>query len=96
MAPAATAGVRRADDTLVFEGALVREASAGVWAQLQPLLAGTRRLDLRSVSAVDSAGLALLAEIAGRHGVEAVIGTPPGLSELRDAYRLDDSLDYAG
>nr|WP_255784129.1 STAS domain-containing protein [Lysobacter chinensis] len=81
---------------MVFEGALVRASCAALWSQLKPLLAGARRIELAAVNAIDSAGLALLAEVAGRDGIGAVAGNPPGLSELRAAYRLDAELDYAG
>ncbi|AWV05793.1 STAS domain-containing protein [Marilutibacter maris] len=95
-AAAATATVRRDGDALVFDGALVREACAALWRLLQPLLAGARRIDLEAVTAIDSAGLALLAEVAARAGIDTVTGTPPGLPELRAAYRLDTGLGYGG
>lgn len=89
----ATAQVRRDGDALVFSGALVREAVAPVWRQAQPLCAGARRLDLTAVERVDSAGLALLAELADG-GLE-LVGEPAGLAELRGAYRLDATLGFA-
>lgn len=92
MATAATSVTRDAE-TLVFRGALGRAAVAVLWRQVQPLRAGIRRLDLAAVSHVDSAGLALLAELAGE-GI-AVVGAPAGLAELRAAYRLDDCLAFA-
>jgi phospholipid transport system transporter-binding protein len=88
-----TAQVRRDGDALVFTGALVREAVAPVWRHVQPLRAGVRRLDLTALERVDSAGLALLAELA--EGALAVDGEPAGLAELRGAYRLDASLGFA-
>ena len=63
-ASAADATVARDADSLVFRGALVRAAVASLWRQVQPLRAGIARLDLGAVSAVDSAGLALLTELA--------------------------------
>ena len=45
---------------------------------------------------VDSAGLALLAELAARIDGVAVVGRPEGLGELRAAYRLQDDLSFAG
>ena len=60
----AAATVSRDADTLVFRGALARDAVAGLWRQAQPLRAGIARLDLTAVSLVDSAGVALLAELA--------------------------------
>ncbi len=88
--------VARDGDTLVFSGALVRASVAAAWLQVNKTLAGVRRLDLRGVTIVDSAGVALLAELAGRagHGV-AIEGRPPGLDELQAAYRLDGSLAFA-
>ncbi|MCD9029044.1 STAS domain-containing protein [Luteimonas sp. BDR2-5] len=91
---AATATVRRDGDALVFAGALSRDAVRGLWAALAPQRDGVRRLDLRAVTSIDSAGLALLALLAGAGGV-SVDGTPPGLAELRSAYRLSPSLTFA-
>ena len=87
-----TPTVTRLADTLVFTGALERGGLAVLWRQAQPLRAGITRLDLQAVSRVDSAGLALLAELAAP-GV-SIDGSPDGLSELRDAYRLDDGLRF--
>jgi phospholipid transport system transporter-binding protein len=90
------AGLRRDGDALVFTGALLRDAVAGVWRQLPDTLPGVRRLDLAAVSRVDSAGLALLAEIGARAGNDVVVvGDPPGLAELRAAYRLTPALTFA-
>lgn len=89
------ATVRREGEALVFAGALERAAVAALWRQAQPLLKDLRRLDLSAVSAVDSAGLALLAELAARAPDIGVIGAPPGLSELRAAYRLDEGLGFS-
>ncbi|MFP7723283.1 STAS domain-containing protein [Lysobacter sp. A3-1-A15] len=86
----------RNDSALVFTGALLREGCAPVWKQALPLLEGSSRFDLRAVDRIDSAGLALLAELADRcDGVE-VLGEPAGLAELRTAYRLDDALAFNG
>ena len=89
------ANVRRDGERLVFSGALDRPACAGLWQQLQPLPGGVRTLDLSAASQVDSAGLALLAELASRSGGVAVVGAPAGLAELRAAYRLDHCLAFA-
>ena len=44
----------------------------------------------------DSAGLALLAELASTLGGGVILsGNPSGLAELRTAYRLDDQLGFA-
>ena len=94
---AAGASVRRDGEALVFGGALQRAVVAALWPQALASLAGTRRFDLRAVSQVDSAGLAMLAELAARAGAGiAVDGAPAGLHALCEAYRLDSSLGYAG
>lgn len=88
------AGVRKDGEALVFSGALDRDAAATLWSQARALVGGVRRFDLNAVTEVDSAGLALLAELAAQvEGLE-VVGTPAGLSELRAAYRLDDVLGF--
>lgn len=87
------ASVRRDGDALVFAGAIERAAVAALWRSARPLAAGITALDLRDVTRVDSAGLALLAELGG--GVAAVHGEPAGLAELAAAYRLDAALAYA-
>ncbi|KQZ59274.1 MULTISPECIES: STAS domain-containing protein [unclassified Lysobacter] len=89
------ATVRREGEALVFTGALDRAAVAALWRQALPLLKDLRRLELGAVSEVDSAGLALLAELAARAPGVSVIGTPPGLTELRTAYRLDEGLGFS-
>jgi phospholipid transport system transporter-binding protein len=87
---------RRESDTLAFAGALTRARVPALWRPSVALLDGVRRFDLSAVEQVDSAGLAMLAELAARAGKQvAVSGTPPGLAELRAAYRLDDALDFA-
>jgi phospholipid transport system transporter-binding protein len=94
--PAAEARVDRAGEALRFAGALDRAAAAALWPRALPLLAGVRRFELGTVTAVDSAGLALLAELAARAGGQVVVaGDPPGLAALREAYRLDAGLAYA-
>lgn len=94
----AAATVGREADTLVFGGTLERAAVAALWRQVQPLRAGIGRLDLSAVTLVDSAGLALLAELASGvrsgNGID-ITGTPPGLADLRAAYRLDERLAFA-
>ena len=96
-AEAATpASVRRDGDALRFGGVLDRTAAGALWPQALALVAGVRRFELADVGGVDSAGLALLAELAARAGgAIAVAGDPPGLEALRDAYRLDAGLGYA-
>lgn len=94
--PTSSASVRRDGDALVFDGALLRDAIAALWRQLPKALDGVRRLDVRAVERIDSAGLALLAELAARaDGEVAVDGAPEGLAELRGAYRLSPALGFA-
>lgn len=88
------ATVRQDGDTLAFGGALDRAAASQLWPQVRN--ASARRLDLRAVDNVDSAGLALLAELCERLGIAEVVGEPSGLTELRAAYRLDRALAFAG
>ena len=95
MATPAPASVQRRDDALAFAGVLSRDAVPGLWPQALRALDGARRLDLSQVTAVDSAGLALLVELAARAGGLAVHGDPPGLDGLRKAYRLSPSLTFA-
>lgn len=89
-----TATVRQDGDTLAFGGALDRAAVAPLWPQVRN--AAARRIDLTAVDSVDSAGLALLAELCERLGIAEVVGEPPGLADLRAAYRLDARLGFAG
>lgn len=100
MAAAETASVRREGAALVLAGRLDRTAAAALWPPAQPLLAGAETLDLGGVQALDSAGLALLAELAARIAASgrrpSLAGDPPGLAELRAAYRMDPNLDFAG
>lgn len=89
------ATLRRDGERLVFTGTLDRAACAALWKQAQPLLAGARVIALDDVERVDSAGLALVAELAARHPGTTVTGEPTGLASLRAAYRLDDALGFA-
>ncbi|GAB2510736.1 hypothetical protein GCM10027084_27350 [Pseudoxanthomonas sangjuensis] len=90
------AGCRRDGDALVFAGALDRTAAGALWTQASAALEGVQRFVLTSVTTVDSAGLALLAELAARAraagAAPAIEGEPPGLSDLRAAYRLTSGL----
>jgi len=90
-----TATCTRHDDTLAFTGMLDRTAVVTLWPQVAATLAGVRRFDLTTVTSVDSAGLALLAELAALAGGVSVHGRPAGLDELRTAYRLQDDLSFA-
>jgi phospholipid transport system transporter-binding protein len=88
--------VERAGETLRFAGALLRGDCAALWRQALPLLAGVQRFDLSAVSRVDSAGVALLAELRVRAGASVTLaGEPEGLRALRAAYRLGPALDFA-
>ena len=95
-APAADGGVQREGEALRFRGALVRAAVPGLWRAARPQLAGVRRFDITAVTGLDSAGLALLSALAtaAGDGID-VAGAPPGLAELRAAYRLDAALGFA-
>jgi len=90
-----TATLTRRDDTLVFTGALDLTAVVPLWPQAWAQRAGVTRIDLTAVSRVDSAGLAMLAELADGLPGLVVDGRPAGLDELRAAYRLQDDLSFA-
>lgn len=91
----AAASVRRDGDALAFAGDVVAASVPALWSQAQAGRAGAARLDLSAITTLDSAGLALLAELAGDgDGALAVDGTAPGLSELCRAYRLTPTLAY--
>lgn len=94
---ASNADARVEGEVLLLSGNLDRAAAARLWPQLARRLGGVRKLDLRAVEGVDSAGVALLAELAAQlrdHGGGAIDGSPPGLDELRAAYRLSPQLDF--
>ena len=93
MTTPAAASVRRDGDALAFAGAVSAVAVPALWNEARRLRAGASRLDLHDVTALDSAGLALLAELAA-DGPLDVHGTPPGLTELCGAYRLTPTLGY--
>ena len=86
--------VRRDGDTLRFEGELVAAAIRDTWTQASTALAGVRRFDVTAVRRVDSAGVALLAELGERAGNVAIEGDPAGLAALRAAYRLTPTLAF--
>lgn len=93
--PTSKASICRDGDALAFTGALLRDDVAAVWRQAAGSLDGVRRFELGAVDRIDSAGLALLAELATRCGGVVVDGVPAGLAELRAAYRLTPQLDFA-
>lgn len=85
--------VRRDGGSLVFSGALLRDAVAGLWPDAVAALDGAGRLDLTAVPRIDSAGLAMLSALSARtDGGMAISGSPEGLEELRAAYRLSATL----
>jgi len=92
--------VRKEGDALIFAGPIDRAAAAGLWPSASKMLAGAQRIVLTKVTSVDSAGLALLAELAARLRAAGtaprIEGEPAGLSELRTAYRLNSGLDFPG
>jgi len=92
----AAVSVARDGDALVFRGALDRAAVPAAWDRARSLLDGAHRLDLTALDAVDSAGLAMLAELADRLSGVVIDGEPAGFAELRAAYRLGPSLGFAG
>ncbi|CAN5613616.1 STAS domain-containing protein [soil metagenome] len=91
----AEGSLRRDGEALVFTGALLRDGVPALWRKALPLLDGVRRFDLAAVSRIDSAALALLAELAARAGEVRIDGSPEGLAELGAAYRLSPVLAYA-
>ncbi|MBD9370363.1 STAS domain-containing protein [Xanthomonas sp. XNM01] len=91
------ASVTRAGERLRIAGALDRASATALWPALERQAAGAAVLDLTGVVRLDSAGLALLAELAARlrqQGPLRIDGDPDGLADLRAAYRLGDTLDY--
>ncbi len=91
------ASVQRNGTALVFGGVLDRTAVTTLWPSLSSL-EGVRQLDLTAVTRVDSAGLALLAELAarlrGQGSAPDIVGSPAGFNELSAAYRLAPTLDF--
>jgi len=88
----------REGDALRISGALLATTVPGLWRVAgAQALQGVTRFDLLGVDRVDSAGVALLAELAARCGGDVALeGDPAGLPELRAAYRLSPSLAFAG
>ncbi len=92
-----SASVQRNGASLVFSGVLDRAAVTALWPSLATL-DGVQQLDLAAVSKLDSAGLALLAELAARLRANGtaptIIGSPDGFTDLSAAYRLAPTLDF--
>jgi len=99
MPAASKASVIREGDALRFEGALDRAAAVALWPQVAGA-AAVQRIVLTNVTTVDSAGLALLAELAARLRAGGAAphfeGQPAGFAELCAAYRLTPDLEYPG
>lgn len=95
--PATATTASRQGTTLVFSGVLDRAAVTALWPSLQAST-GVQVLDLSAVPRVDSAGLALLAELAARLRAQGsqprFNGAPAGFNELGAAYRLAPTLDF--
>ncbi len=81
----------RDGDCLRVGGRLERDDVASAWQRASGLLAGVRTLDLATLGVLDSAGLALLGELAAHSGA-AVQGGSATLAALCRAYRLDAHL----
>ena len=83
---------------LRLSGTLDRSAVTALWPQVQSLSGTVQVIDLQQVPRVDSAGIALLAELAARARQQGrtvrLEGAPEGLLELGAAYRLAPDLDF--
>jgi len=91
------ANARIQGNTLHVSGVLDRAAVIAVWPHITPLPDIVEQLDMYSVTHVDSAGLALLAELIAQlksRGEVRIIGKPEGLRELSAAYRLTPDLEF--
>ena len=94
---ASDATARVEGDALHLAGTLNREAVEALWPQLMRQAGALRRLDVQAVERVDSAGVALLAELTARlrdNGGGGIVGNPVGLDELSTAYRLTPELQF--
>ncbi len=85
-------------DALVVSGALQRHAVTALWSALPVSLAQVRQIDLASVAALDTAGLAWLIEVIARvrrGGAQAprIMHAPQGYASLCLAYRIQPSLE---
>ena len=93
-----SASARIDGSRVLFTGVLDRDAVVALWSKLKDLPDNVLQLDLNGVTQVDSAGLALLAELTARardDGRTLVVnGSPAGFNELSAAYRLAPSLDF--
>lgn len=90
-----TTTLERAGALLRLRGRLDRDHVPALWPQALRALDGAQGLDLHGVDTLDSAGLALLSELASRiatHGPVRIEGQPPGLASLCTAYRMTPDL----
>ena len=90
-----TAAVERAGALLHLRGRLDRASVPLLWPQALRALDGAQGLNLHAVETLDSAGLALLAELAARIAVQGpprIEGQPPELAALCAAYRMGPDL----
>jgi len=99
--PASSATLRIDGGTLHIAGRLQRDAVPALWAALPSAangLANLAQIDLTEVTALDTAGLAFLVEIAirSRHAGGAapgILNVPAGYDALCAAYRIRPQLD---
>lgn len=91
-----TATVSQDGERLIFSGALLRGTVASLWGVLSSIK-NIRVMDLSTISQIDSAGLAMLAQWkAQQSNTEMqIVGQPSGLAELQQAYRMDALLLFA-
>lgn len=86
--------VHRTGERLSLSGALDRDAATASWSQALAEVDGARVLDVSAVTALDSAGLAMLVALAERMQDASIEGAPPGMSDLLAAYRLRPTLAF--
>lgn len=89
---------KRDGSSLLLGGRLDADSVPGLRLSAWPLQ-GVERIVLDAVPAVDSTGIALIAELVGRIAASGrrplVVGQPQGLAELCLAYRIaPDFSDY--
>lgn len=83
----AAAGVRVVDGVVQLHGALLRTEVDALWRALP--VGPVRAIDLAGATALDTAGLALVLELAGRADpVAPVTHAPAAFADLCQAYRL--------
>lgn len=82
------------DATLALAGRLDRESLLPFWQQRETLLAGKRILDVSALERVDSAGLALLAQVYQQQNRQengfVITGAGERLKTLIALYNLND------